>query len=97
MPTYISLINWTDQGIRTFGESLNRAEVAKQAAQRLGGTLTETYWTVGAYDIVAVSEFPDDESGTAFLLQLGALGNVRTTTLRAFDSDEMARVLDKLG
>jgi uncharacterized protein with GYD domain len=97
MPTYISLINWTDQGIRTFGESVGRADAAKQAAQRLGGTLRETYWTVGAYDIVAVSEFPDDESGTAFLLQLGALGNVRTTTLRAYDAGEMAGILARIG
>ncbi|HEY3505881.1 MAG TPA: GYD domain-containing protein [Actinocatenispora sp.] len=97
MPTYISLINWTDQGIRTFRDSLSRAEVAKQAAQRLGGTMRETYWTVGAYDIVAVSEFPDDESGAAFLLQLGALGNVRSTTLRAYDAGELAGILGKLG
>lgn len=97
MPAYISLINWTDQGIRTFGDSLGRAETAKQAAQRLGGTMRETYWTAGAYDIVAISDFPDDESGMAFLLQLGALGNVRTTTLRAYDAGEMAAILAKVG
>jgi uncharacterized protein with GYD domain len=96
MPTYISLINWTEQGIRAAKDTLDRANAAAAAAENLGGKLKHIYWTVGPYDIVTVTEFPDDATGTAFLLALGGQGNVRTTTMRAFDRDEVAGILQKL-
>ncbi|MBB5791147.1 GYD domain-containing protein [Jiangella mangrovi] len=97
MPTFVSLINWTDQGVRQSKESLDRAKAAGELAERMGGSLKDVYWTVGPYDIVSVAEFPDDESGTAFLLAIAGQGNIRTTTLRAFDADEMRGILGKLG
>ena len=97
MPTYISLINWTDQGIRNFGESVKRSYAAKALAQRMGGSIAHTYWTVGRYDVVTVADFPDDETATAFLLALGAQGNIRTNTLRAHTSEEMTQIIGKAG
>jgi uncharacterized protein with GYD domain len=97
MPTYISLINWTDQGIRNSKETVDRANAAKELAQRMGGALTSVYWTVGPYDIVSVTDFPDDESATAFLLAVSAQGNIRTTTLRAYTADEMTGIIGRLG
>ena len=97
MPTYVSLINWTEQGIHEFASSTDRADAARALAQRMGGKITGIYWTVGEYDLVSIAEFPDDETGTAFLLGLGAQGNVRTKTLRAFDADEFTRIVGKLG
>jgi uncharacterized protein with GYD domain len=96
MPTYVSLINWTDQGIRNVKETIQRADSAAELAQKHGGSL-QVYWTVGPYDIVAIVEAPDDESATAFLLETGSLGNVRTTTLRAYDREEMSSILGRLG
>jgi uncharacterized protein with GYD domain len=96
MPTYVSLINWTDQGIRNIKDTIQRADSAAELAQKHGGSL-QVYWTVGPYDIVAIVEAPDDESATAFLLETGSLGNVRTTTLRAYDREEMSRILERLG
>ena len=97
MPTYISLINWTDQGVANFKGSVNRADEAKQAAAGMGGAIKDIYWTVGSYDIVTVAEFPDDVSATAYLLALSSAGNVRTTTLRAFNADEMNKIVAKTG
>jgi uncharacterized protein with GYD domain len=96
MPTYVSLLSWTDQGIRAAKETLDRASAADEFAQSMGGRLKDVYWTLGVYDIVTVTEFPDDETAEAFLLGLGGQGNVRTKTLRAFTSDEMAGVLSKI-
>jgi uncharacterized protein with GYD domain len=95
MPTYISLINYTDQGIRTVKDTLGRSDAAQQLASSMGGSLNAIYWTLGSYDLVAVSEAPDDETATAFALALGSQGNVRTTTLRAFDADAMRGILAK--
>jgi uncharacterized protein with GYD domain len=97
MPTYISLINWTDKGVGAFKETVDRAEAGKQLAGEFGGSLKEIYWTIGPYDVVAVSEAPDDESATAFALALASQGNVRTTTLRAFDAYEMRGIIAKTG
>ncbi|MFI2186085.1 GYD domain-containing protein [Streptomyces sioyaensis] len=95
MPTYVALLNWTDQGIRNYKETSQRAEAFGAAAQKLGAKLLNIYWTVGPYDLVAVVEAPDDETVTATLLQLGGVGNVRTTTLRAFGREEMDRIITK--
>jgi uncharacterized protein with GYD domain len=97
VPTFISLMNWTEQGVKDYRETIHRAEMAEKAAEQLGGTVKGLYWTVGPYDVVAVGEFPDEETMTAFLLQLGAVGSLRTTTLRAFSRDEMRRIIDKAG
>ena len=96
MPTYVTLLKWTDQGIRSAKETVNRSEQAQRAAEQMGGRLTTIFWTQGAYDIVAISEFPDDETYTAFMLATGMQGNLRTETLRGFNADEMRRILEKL-
>lgn len=96
MPIYVSLLNWTDDGIRTVKDTLEREKAARALAESLGGSLKDVYWTIGPYDVVAVSEFPDDESATAFLYATGATGSVRTTSLRAFNRDELGSVLAKV-
>ncbi|MEU9439658.1 GYD domain-containing protein [Streptomyces sp. NPDC048304] len=95
MPTYVSLLNWTDQGIRNYKDTAKRAEAFGAAVEKVGAKLLNIYWTVGPYDLVAVVEGPDDETATAALLQIGGVGNVRTTTLRAFGREEMDRIVGK--
>ena len=96
MPTYVSLLNFTDQGIRTIGDTLNRSQRAAEAAEKYGARFEQLYWTVGPYDIVTIIEAPDDESVTALLLEVGSWGAVRTTTLRAFDREEMSGIIERL-
>ncbi|MDX3074263.1 GYD domain-containing protein [Streptomyces sp. NPDC088354] len=93
MPTYISLLNWTEQGIRACKDTATRADAFAAALERLGARLVTMYWTVGSYDLVAVLEAPDDETAAAALLQLGEAGNVRSTTMRAFGRDEIEGVI----
>jgi uncharacterized protein with GYD domain len=96
MPTYISLFNWTDQGIRNVRETVQRADRSQQLQDKHGVSLQQIYWTVGPYDIVAIAEAADEESITAFLLELASAGNLRTTTLRAYDREEMSGILERL-
>ena len=97
MPTYVSLIKWTDQGIKNYKDTTSRAADFSKLAESLGGRVREFLWTVGEYDMVAVTEFADDEAGTAATLQATSLGNVRTTTMRAFNADEMGRIITRAG
>ena len=92
MATYISLVNFTDQGIRGIKDSPKRAEAFKAMAKKLGVTVKELYWTVGHYDVVTILE-GEDEAVTAALLKVGSLGNVRSQTLRAFSAAEMGRIV----
>lgn len=96
MATYIALSNFTDQGIRNVKDSTKRADAVKSAAKKFGASMTQIFWTLGRYDLVAVIEAPDDKSATAFALAIGAAGNVRTETLRAFSKEEMDGILGKL-
>ncbi len=97
MPTYVTLVTWTDQGIRNVRETLDRAQKTDELAQKHGARFLQLYWTVGPHDIFAIVEAPDDESVTAFLLELGSSGNLRTTTLRAYDREEMSGIIERLG
>ena len=96
MVTYVVLSKFTDQGIRNVKESPKRAEAFKQMAKTLGVTVKEIFWTQGRYDIVTIVEAPDEASAMSLDLSLGALGNVRTETLRAFSAAEMATAVGKM-
>ncbi|HEV8419832.1 MAG TPA: GYD domain-containing protein [Actinomycetota bacterium] len=97
MATFVSLVNWTEQGITGFKDTPKRVEGVKQTLAKFGATVKDMYWTIGPYDVVAVIEAPDDESATAALLEIGAMGNVRTTTLRAFGREEFEAIIKKTG
>jgi uncharacterized protein with GYD domain len=94
--TYVSLINWTDQGIKNFRETTQRADDFVKLVEAAGGKVHQLLWTVGEYDIVSIAEFPDDESGVAALLQVGSLGNIRSKTLRAFTASEMDGIINRV-
>jgi uncharacterized protein with GYD domain len=96
MPTYIVLGNFTEQGIRNVKDTARRTENVQSMAKQAGVTLKETYWTLGAFDIVAVFEAPDDAAMAALGMSIGSLGNVRTQTMRAFSAAELQSVLGKV-
>jgi uncharacterized protein with GYD domain len=99
MPHYVLLVNWTDQGIRNVRETLHRADedVLGQLEQEYGTRIEHIYWTVGPHDLITIVEAPDDESVSAMVLALGSLGNLRFTTLRAYDREEMSNIIERLG
>ncbi|MEO5695898.1 MAG: GYD domain-containing protein [Burkholderiaceae bacterium] len=91
MPAYITLANFTDQGARTIKESPERFDAFKAMAQGAGVTIKSVHWTTGAYDLVLVSEGPEDAL-MALNLRVAALGNIRTQTLRGFSIEEMRKL-----
>ena len=97
MPRYVVLINWTEQGVRNVKETVVRTDHGGEIAAKHGLKLEQAYWTVGPYDMVAIFDAPDDEALSAHLLEIGSSGNVRTTTLRAYDEEEMSGILRRLG
>lgn len=95
MAAFVTLINFTDQGIRNVKESPARFEAFKAMAERLGVTVKSVYYTVGTYDLVLVTEGTDEAAMTA-LLKVASLGNVRTQTLRGFSVDEMKKIIGNM-
>ena len=96
MPTFISFINWTDQGIRNVKESPHRSEAATALLKKLGGEVKEIYLTTGDQDILLIADAPDGEVMAKFALAVGALGNVRTRTVRAWNESDFARIIADL-
>jgi uncharacterized protein with GYD domain len=96
MAIYIALVNFTDQGVRHIRQTTERAKALVQAASNLGVRIKDIYWTMGAFDAVFTAEAPDDETITAFALSMGALGNIRTQTMRAFSANEIENILEKV-
>jgi uncharacterized protein with GYD domain len=95
MATFISLVNFTDQGIRDIKKSPDRYEAFKATAEKLGVSVKGVYYTTGQYDLVVVAE-GTDEAVTAALLKVGSLGNVRSQTLRGFSLDEMKKIVSSI-
>ena len=96
MATFITTLHFTEQGLKAVRDTCERAAAFKAAAEQLGVKVTGQYWTLGAFDGVIVCEAPDEATATAALLHLGALGNLRTQTARAFDTAEMQKILGLL-
>ena len=96
MPRYVVLVNWTEQGVKNVKETLQRTDSGGTLADKHGLKLEQAYWTVGPYDMVTIFEAPDDEALSAHLLEISSLGNVRTTTLRAYNEEEMSGILQRL-
>ena len=95
MPTYVALIDWTEQGVKNFRDTVDRYESGRAQFEQMGVRLTQVYWTVGEHDLVAVAEADDGETMAAAMLMLASYGNVRTTTMRALSADEMRAVIAK--
>jgi len=93
MATFIALIDFTEQGIRSIQDSPSRADAFADLAGKLGVTVKDVYWTTGDHDGVLIVEAPDDQAAAALFLTLGRRGNVRTRTLRAFERSEFEAIL----
>jgi uncharacterized protein with GYD domain len=96
MAIYVVLANFTDQGVRSAKDSPKRAEAFRKMAETFGVTVKELFWTQGRYDIVTVLDAPDELAATALNLNLSALGNVRTESLRAFSAAEVTKIVGKM-
>ena len=96
MPNYVILMKLTDQGAKSIKDAPGRVEAGIKAFEKMGGKVIGFYVVMGEYDYVAVGEAPSDEVATTFALALGSLGNVKTTTLRAYTTEEFTAMVKKL-
>ena len=96
MPTYISLVQFTDKGIQGAKQTTQRLADWSAKVQSMGVSVKQMYWTLGQYDQVCVFEAPDDETAASVLLAADILGNIRTQTMRAFSTSEMKKILAKV-
>jgi uncharacterized protein with GYD domain len=94
LATYVSLIRFTEQGAKNIRDTRKRAAAFRDAAKQAGVNVRDVYWTLGAYDGLLVLDAPDEQTVTRVMTDLGALGNVRTQTMRAFDENEIGGVLE---
>ena len=96
MPHYVTLLRYTQQGASKIKESPARLDAAKKVAKAEKGKINAWYLTMGKYDAVLISEFPDDEAAARFMLSTGAMGNVSTQTLKAFTETEYRKIVASL-
>ena len=96
MAKFLSLITFTDQGIRNVKDSTTRAEHFRRDVEAVGGKVQAAYWTLGDFDGCVLLEAPDEETATAAMLRLGQQGNVRTRTMRLYDEEEFQEILAKV-
>lgn len=96
MAAFITLGSWTDQGARAAKDALNRAQAAKKLAESMGGRFIGIWWTLGQYDFVVITEFPDDTTFARFAAAAAQQGNFRTSSLRAFSETEMQNIVSQL-
>jgi uncharacterized protein with GYD domain len=96
MPTFIAMLTWTDQGIRTVKDTPKRVQAAKEAAKRLGIEIKHIFLTTGEFDILSILEASDGDVIAKFAMAIGAQGNVRTRTVRAWPESDMMKLISEL-
>jgi uncharacterized protein with GYD domain len=92
MSVFLVLGNWTDQGIRKITEAPARAKAAHDMVNKAGGKM-QLFYTMGKYDFVAIIEVPKDDDIMTILLCISSMGNIRTTTMKAWTEAEAAKLL----
>ena len=95
MAQYVVLAKFTDQGIRTVKETPKRAQAFRATAKAMGVTIKEIYWTLGQYDVILTMEAPQDAAVASLMFKVGALGNLTSQTLRAFNEAEIEAIAAK--
>ncbi|MHB1568050.1 MAG: GYD domain-containing protein [Solirubrobacteraceae bacterium] len=95
MATYVTLINWTDEGAHNFKDTVDNGKALTELVNGHGAALERIIWTLGGYDAVAIMSAPDDETAAAISLAAAEGASMRTTTLRAFESDEVERIVQQ--
>jgi uncharacterized protein with GYD domain len=93
---FISSLNWTDQGIRNVKDAPKRAQAARDIAKKVGVEIKELYLTSGDTDMVAILETANGDNVAKFAMAIGALGNVRSRTARAWTAAEMQKLISEL-
>jgi uncharacterized protein with GYD domain len=96
MPTYVMLANWTEQGMRSINDSPKRIDAAKKTLEEMGGQFRSVYMAMGDYDLIMIYDAPDDAVAARFTLMLGKLGNVRTTSMKAFPEEAYRQIINSL-
>jgi uncharacterized protein with GYD domain len=96
MPSYVLLMTYTDEGLRNIKYLPQHVNAVRQAVESAGGRLPNIYLTMGQYDLVGILEAPDDQACASIALGLSSLGNVRSTTLKAFSEEELPRVVNNI-
>ncbi len=96
MPVYVQLITWTERGAGAAKDTVQRAQRAREQAQKLGARLREVIWTMGRFDVVTIIEAPNDETASRFALWVGTQGAARTETVRGYTEDEIKKIAEGL-
>ena len=96
MPSYVSLFNWTDQGIRNAKDTVKRAQAARKAFEEAGCKMIDLYWTIGQYDVVVIFEAPDNDTAYKLALSTCMQGNVKTVTMPAMNEADMTKILKSM-
>ena len=96
MPTFICSLSWTDQGIRSVKDAPKRAKAAQELAKKVGVTIKEIYLTSGDADLLVIVDTPNGDNVAKLALALGAQGNVRTRTVRAWPQSEFLKLISEL-
>jgi uncharacterized protein with GYD domain len=96
MPTFVTLIKWTEDGIENVKESPARLDAAKKAFEAVGAEIKDFYLVLGRYDMVMIGEAPDAKTAAGLALAIGSQGNTRTETMRAFTEEEYRKIIAAL-
>ena len=92
MPSFVVLGNWTDQGIRNVKDAPERIKETHRMVEKAGGKM-QLFYTLGKYDFMMLVEVPSDDDLVSILLCLGSMGNVRTTTMKAWTESEGSKII----
>jgi uncharacterized protein with GYD domain len=96
MPTYMTLIRYTQQGIESIKDGPARLDTAKELYISLGAEIKSYYLSMGRYDVIVISEAPDDETATKLAMTIASAGALRTETFRIFTEDEYRKLISEL-
>ena len=99
MPHYLHQVSYSCEGWQTLiAQPQNRVEVVRKAIEQLGGKIVSAWFAFGGYDVIVITEMPDNVSAAALAIAFaggGACKSVQSTPLMS--QEEAIRAMQLAG
>jgi uncharacterized protein with GYD domain len=96
MPIYITICKNTQRGAETIKEAPQRLAAGAQAIRKGGGRIIGAYATLGRYDYIFITEFPDHKASWPVLIQTATLGMTSAETMEAIPIEEFVQIVARI-
>jgi uncharacterized protein with GYD domain len=92
MATYVTLVKFTSEGLKSVGDLGKMYEEGTKIAAQMGIKSISAYALLGPYDMMFIYEAPDEKAAASMPLSFSSTGSGQTETWTAIPIEEFVKL-----